>query len=78
MHQSTTLTLKNHVDQILNGAINHYNGVLTTTYNKIATLETEVTYLCRGSLEETLPQKPRCQSHQHLQALKIRYIYMIG
>ena len=78
MHQSTTLTLKNHVDQILNRAINHYNGVLTTTYNKIATLETEVTYLCRGSLEETLPQKPRCQSHQHLQALKIRYIYMIG
>ena len=63
---------------MLNGAINYYNGVLTTTYNKIATLETEVTYLCRGSLEETLPQKPRCQSHQHLQALKIRYIYMIG
>ena len=32
----------------------------------------------QGSLEETLPPKPRCQSHQHLQALKIRCIYMIG
>ena len=29
-------------------------------------------------LEETLLPKPRYQSHQHLQALKIRYIYMIG
>jgi len=27
---------------VLNGAINHYNGALTTTYNGIATLEAEV------------------------------------
>jgi len=30
---------------VLNGAINHYNGALTTTYNRIATLEAKVTYL---------------------------------
>jgi len=30
---------------MLNGVINYYNGVLTTAYNRIATLETEVTYL---------------------------------
>ena len=44
-YQNTTLTLKNYVDQILNGAINHYNSALTTTYNKIATLEAEVVCL---------------------------------
>jgi len=44
-HQGTTHTLKNYVDQVLNGAINHYNGALTTTYNRIATLEAEVTRL---------------------------------
>jgi len=27
---------------VLNGAINHYNGALTTAYNRIAILETEV------------------------------------
>jgi len=27
---------------VLNGAINHYNGALTTAYNRIATLEAEV------------------------------------
>jgi len=32
---------------VLNGAINHYNGALTTTYNRIATLEAEVTHLQR-------------------------------
>ena len=32
----------------------------------------------QGSLERILPPKPRCQSHQHLQALKIRCICMIG
>ena len=47
VHQSTTLTLKNYVDQVLNGAINHYNGTLTIAYNKIATLEAEVVYLWR-------------------------------
>ena len=30
---------------MLNGAINCYNGALTTTYNRIATLETEVIHL---------------------------------
>jgi len=30
---------------VLNGAINHYNGALTTAYNRIATLEVEVTRL---------------------------------
>jgi len=30
---------------MLNRAINHYNSTLTTTYNKIATLEVEVTRL---------------------------------
>jgi len=40
-----THTLKNYVDQVLNGAINHYNGALTITYNRIATLEAEVTHL---------------------------------
>jgi len=49
MHWGTTHTLKNYVDQVLNGAINHYNSALTTVYNRIATLEAEVTYL-RGEL----------------------------
>jgi len=30
---------------VLNGAINHYNSALTTVYNRIATLEAEVTRL---------------------------------
>jgi len=30
---------------VLNGAINHYNGALTTTYNRINALEVEVTRL---------------------------------
>jgi len=30
---------------VLNGAINHYNGALSTAYNRIATLEAEVTHL---------------------------------
>jgi len=33
------------VNQVLNGAINHYNGALTTAYNRIASLEAEVTRL---------------------------------
>jgi len=44
-HQETFLLLKNYIDQVLNRAINHYNGALTTTYNRITTLEAEVTYL---------------------------------
>ena len=71
-HRGTTHTLKNYVDQVLNGAINHYNGALATTYNRIATLEAE------GSLGETSPQRPRYQSHQHSQALKTRCTCMIG
>jgi len=46
-HQGTTLTLKNYIDQVLNRAINYYNGVLTIAYNKIATLEVEVVHLRR-------------------------------
>jgi len=34
---------------VLNGAINHYNSALTTTYNRIAALEAEVIHL-RGEL----------------------------
>ena len=45
VHQGTSLLLKNYIDQVLNGVINYYNSVLTTTYNRIVTLETEVTYL---------------------------------
>jgi len=47
MHWGTTHTLKNYIDQVLNGTINHYNGALTTAYNRIATLEIEVTRLWR-------------------------------
>jgi len=46
-HQGTSLLLKNYIDQVLNGAINHYNSALTTTYNRIATLEAEVICLWR-------------------------------
>jgi len=45
VHQGTSLLLKNYIDQVLNGAINHYNSALTTVYNRIATLEAEVTHL---------------------------------
>jgi len=45
VHRDTTYTLKNYVDQVLNRTINHYNGTLATTYNRIVTLEAEVTRL---------------------------------
>ena len=45
VHWDTTHTLKNYVDQVLNRAINYYNGALATTYNRIATLEAKVTHL---------------------------------
>jgi len=45
VHQGTSLLLKNYIDQVFNGAINHYNSTLTTAYNRIATLEAEVTCL---------------------------------
>ena len=44
-HQRTSLLLKNYIDQMLNRAINYYNSALTTAYNRIATLEAEVTHL---------------------------------
>ena len=45
VHWGITHTLKNYVDQVLNGAINHYNGALSTAYSRIANLEAEVTCL---------------------------------
>ena len=45
VHWGTTHTLKNYVDQVLNRAINHYNGALSTAYSRIANLEAEVTCL---------------------------------
>jgi len=44
-YRGTTHTLKNYVDQVLNRAINHYNGAPTTVYNRIVSLETEITCL---------------------------------
>jgi len=38
------------VDQVLNRAINHYNGALSTAYNRIESLEAEVTHLWRELL----------------------------
>ena len=35
------------MDQVLNRAINYYNGTLSTAYNRIESLEAEVTYLQR-------------------------------
>ena len=45
VHWGTTHILKNYVDQVLNRAINHYNGALATAYNRINILEAEVTRL---------------------------------
>jgi len=45
VHQGTSLLLKNYIDQVLNRAINHYNSALTIAYNRITTLEEEVTCL---------------------------------
>jgi len=44
-HQGTTHTLKNYIDQVLNGAINHYNNALVTAYNRIAHLEAQISQL---------------------------------
>ena len=66
-HRGTTHTLKNYVDQVLNGAINHYNSALTSAYNRIATLEAEVirlqgelTRLPRGNIasKAKVPEPP--------------------
>jgi len=54
VHQGTSLLLKNYIDQVLNGAINHYNSALTTAYNRIATLEVKVI-----RLQEELTRLPR-------------------
>ena len=53
-YQGTSLLLKNYIDQVLNRAINHYNGTLTTAYNRITTLEAEVT-----CLQKELTKLPR-------------------
>ena len=42
VHWGTTHTLKNYINQVLNGAINHYNNALVTAYNRIAHLEAQV------------------------------------
>jgi len=38
-HLGTSHVLKSYIDSVLNAAVNHYNGTLTTAYNKIAALE---------------------------------------
>ena len=58
-HQGTTLTLKNYIDQVLNRAINYYNGVLTIAYNKIATLEVEVVHLWRELVKLPCYKSPK-------------------
>ena len=40
-HQVTTHMIKSYVDQMMRNMINHYNGALTTAYNKIAILEVQ-------------------------------------
>ena len=40
-HQVTTHMIKSYVDQMMRNMINHYNGTLTTAYNKIAILEAQ-------------------------------------
>ena len=40
-HQATTHMIKSYVDQMMSNMINHYNGTLTTAYNKIAILEAQ-------------------------------------
>ena len=59
VYQGTTLTLKNYIDQVLNRAINHYNGVLTIAYNKIATLEVEVVHLWRELVKLPCYKSPK-------------------
>jgi len=44
-HRRTTHVLKSYIDQVLNGAVNHYNNALIMAYNKIATLEAQVSQL---------------------------------
>ena len=57
-HQETSLLLKNYIDQVLNGAINHYNSALTTVYNRIATLEIEV--MLSLSLDDSRTTRGEC------------------
>jgi len=45
VHQGTTHVLKSYINQVLNGAVNYYNNALTMAYNKIATLEAQVSQL---------------------------------
>jgi len=44
-HRGTIHTLKNYIDQILSGAIDHYNNALIMAYNRIANLEGQVAHL---------------------------------
>ena len=44
-HWGTTHILKSYIDQVLNGVVNHYNNTLTMAYNKITTLEAQVSQL---------------------------------
>ena len=44
-HWGTTHILKSYINQVLNEAVNHYNNTLTIAYNRIATLETQVSQL---------------------------------
>jgi len=44
-HLETSHVLKSYIDSVLNVAVNHYNGALTTAYNRIAALEVQVTNL---------------------------------
>jgi len=90
MHRGTTHTLKNYVDQVLNGAINHYNGALATVYNRIASLEAEVTRLqgkltrlSRGNIasKTKVPEPPtfagsenKMQLHNWLSQIALYYL----
>jgi len=66
-HQGTSFLLKNYIDQVLNGAINHYNSALTIAYNKIATLEAEVICL-QGECYESPKKEQVSHTFKHLVA----------
>jgi len=57
VHRGTTYTLKNYVDQVLNGAINYYNSALTTTYNRIVS-QTSFGHISTNSLMIPMVLKP--------------------
>ena len=53
VHRGTTHVLKSYINQVLNGAINHYNNALITAYNRIVHLEAQV-----SQLQEELTRLP--------------------